>query len=287
MEANRLPLRKWKPRWNVAAVMGKRTGPFRRPTCLAILALAALTLPLPMACTVGSSENKNAILALLYTGRQFHTSFESVSDFNGSYIVPQNNQSAETHELSALNVYSGEFSHRAWVYNTAADSHRAYPTVQFHKLDGGSYQGTVYIELMVYLKDVVIPTGSGHWFSFMTVARRTQDAFWDAVTFNLGYEGIAHLMHVPSVGLKEWTFQRTDLYFPQNQWVKLGLCINMDPTNGFARAYQDGVLVSQAPVYGFDGTVPQVHFGLYSHKDMTSGEVFNDDLTIKEVLFCP
>ncbi|MEQ8351895.1 MAG: polysaccharide lyase [Leptospiraceae bacterium] len=239
-------------------------------------------------CSASGADGLDApaLLALAFSGREFRTSFESLSEFDGSYIVPQNYQSAASHELSTERLVSGTSAHKGWIYSTAADSHRAYPTVQFHKLEGGSFTGLVYIELQVYLQDIVIPTGSGHWFSFITVARRTEDAFWDGVLVNLGYEGIVHLMHVPTVGKKEWTYQSTDLFFPQNQWVKLGLCLSMDSENGFARAYQDGVLVSAAPVSGF-GDVPQVHFGLYAHKDMNQGIIYNDDLLIKEVLFCP
>ena len=246
------------------------------------------SLGLILNCTNNGTNDSEAavLLALVFSGREFRTSFEAVSEFDGSYIVPQNYQSAASHDLSSERLISGNFSHKGWIYSAAGDSHRAYPTVQFHKLDGGSFRGLVYMELYVYLQDVTIPTGSGHWFSFITVARRTEDAFWDGVLVNLGYEGIVHLMHVPTVGKKEWSFQITDLYFPQNQWVKLGLCLSMDENNGFARAYQDGVLVSAAPVSGF-GSIPQVHYGLYAHQDMNQGIVYNDDLLIKEVLVCP
>ena len=254
---------------------------------LILVLLLACWLPQCAQSAQSGNSEEIGLLALAFSGREFRTGFESVSDFDGSYIVPQDFHSAESHELSTLLVKDGTYSHRGWIYATASDSHRAYPTVQFHKLPGGSFQGTVYMELDVYLRNVTIPTGSGHWFSFITVARRTEDAFWDAVTVNLGYEGIVHLMHVPSVGLKEWSYQSTDLFFPQNQWVKLGLCLNMDPQNGFARAYQDGRLISAAPVHGQDGSIPQVHYGLYAHKDMSAGEVFNDNLLIKEVLVCP
>ena len=255
--------------------------------------LLTLTVSIVTLCSVASCANNGsndseaaALLALAFSGREFRTSFEAVSEFDGSYIVPQNYQSAATHDLAAERVYSGNYAHKGWIYSTAGDSHGAYPTVQFHKLDGGSFRGLVYMELEVYLQNVTLPTGSGHWFSFITVARRTEDAFWDAVTVNVGYEGIVHLMHVPTVGKKEWSYQSTSLFFPQNQWVKLGLCISMDEQKGFARAYQDGVLVSAAPVSGF-GTIPQVHYGLYAHKDMNQGIIYNDDLLIKEVLFCP
>lgn len=250
--------------------------------------LAAFVL-LNFACShSGKSDSEEmGLLALAFSGREFRSGFESVSEFDESYIVPQNYQSAASHDLTTDRVYSGSYSHKGWIYSTAADSHRAYPTVQFHKLPEGSFTGLVYMELMVYLENVVIPTGSGHWFSFITVARRSIDSEWEAVTVNLGYEGIVHVMHVPSSGMKEWTYQSTDLFFPQNQWVKLGLCISMDPQNGFARAYQNGTLVSAGPVYGLDGTIPQVHYGLYAHQDMNQGVVYNDDLLVKEVLFCP
>ncbi|MDP3103262.1 MAG: hypothetical protein Q8M95_01480 [Candidatus Methanoperedens sp.] len=115
--------------------------------------------------------------------RIFQTSFESVDDFNGSYIVPQNYKNSSTHELSSEKVHSGSYSHKAWMYGANEPStailnnnHRAYPTVQLQKTPGGSFKTPVMITFWVWL-DVNLSKRSpeNEWFSFATLTQDPTD----------------------------------------------------------------------------------------------------------------
>jgi hypothetical protein len=219
--------------------------------------------------------------------RLFKTSFESVDDFKGFYIVPQNHKDSASHELSAEQVKSGTYAHKGWVYKKNDSStafvnnnHRGYPTIQLYKTKGGAFKSPVLIEFWVWL-DMEI--AKGEWFSFATLDHTTSDT-WDPILVNLSDEGIVHLMHIPFNGQGERTFQTTDIKFPMKKWTKLTICLDLDSENGKAQVWQDDALVSESNIGKgrANGLFTQAHFGLYAPPSISRGAVYNDDLTIKE-----
>ncbi len=272
--------------------------------------LAAISLA---ACT-GDSEDYSALLAgaalaqaaacnaslsKSQAGRSFSSGFEAVSNFDGFYLVPQNYQGAASHELQNTFARSGN-AHRGYVYAAGPNcpvwqncNHRGYPTIQLHKTSQGGFRTPVYVELYTRLDMTV---GDQQWFSFMTISADASDA-WSRVVLvnlgnlNLGTNNYVHLMHVPYQGQSAWSFQSSDGSSPapysNGAFVRLELCIDLDPSTGFARVRQNGVLVSAAPVRGGCGVVEQAHFGLYAIPTISSGSIYNDDLTIQEVAACP
>jgi len=229
-------------------------------------------------------------------GRVFSTSFESIGDFDGFYIVPQNHLGTASHEQSTEQVRSGTYSHKGWIYGAnpppppgGNTNHRGYPTVQLHKTPGGGFVCPCTVRFYAWL-DMPLDD-PGEWFSFATLARSSSDSFWDAVLVNIAAAnpapgtvpgGVLHLMHVPSVGLREPTFQTNTILFPMRQWVKIEIYIDFDPVNGQAVVWQDGQMVSAAPVSGGNGKLEQAHFGLYAAPSIASGVINNDDLEITE-----
>lgn len=231
--------------------------------------------------------------------RQFQSGFESIADFNGFYITPQNYQNAATHELAGTQSVSG-LSHHAYIYAAGPAcpawqncNHRAYPTIQLQKTSAGAYRTPVEVELSVRLN---MSLAAGQWVSFVTLTSDPSDAWARTLLLNLGYingtggQPYVHLYHLPNQGQGGWTYQISDannpLPFPQNQWVTLKVCVDWNSTGGFARAYQNGTLVSAGPLSGGCGLVQQAHFGLYAPPTLTSGAVYNDNLTIREVASC-
>ncbi len=218
--------------------------------------------------------------------RVFSTSFERVSDFDGFYITPQNYKGTSSHELSEEQVRSGRFAHKGWIYGQnrrstwlTNNNHRGYPTIQLYKLPGGAFQTPVMIEFWVWLDMEIKP---GEWFSFATLDYTTRDT-WDPVLVNLSDQGVVHLMHVPTNSKAEYTFQTEDIKFPMREWVKLSVELHFDEEEGYARLWQNDVLVSEAPVRNGNGLFTQAHFGLYAPPSMTSGVIYNDDLVITEL----
>jgi len=235
---------------------------------------------------VGACKNDPAIKPEPTNHRTFQTGFESIVDFSGFYIVPQNHMNSASHDTSREQVRTGKYAHKGWIYavnppSTPAqnNNHRAYPTIQLHKTAGGAFKTPALIELWVWLE---VTLARGEWFSFATLARSTSDAYWDAVLVNLSDAGFVHLMHVPTQGQGQWTFQTTTVKFPLRQWVKLTIEIDFDPDHGYAKVWQNDTLVSTAQVKGGNGTLPQAHFGLYAPPSLASGVVYNDDLAIME-----
>jgi hypothetical protein len=220
-------------------------------------------------------------------GRAFETSFESVDDFKGFYIVSQDYMGTSSHDRSSEKVRTGGYSHKGWIYaanppstSTQNNNHRGYPTIQLYKTPGGAYKTPVLIEFWVWLDMVFRP---GEWFSFATLDHTTADQ-WDAVLVNLSDKGIVHLHHVPYSQQAKTTFQTTTIKFPLKQWVKLTVSLHFGATDGYAKVWQDDQLVSTAEVKRGNGLFTQAHFGLYAAPSISSGVVYNDDLVIKEAV---
>ncbi len=230
-------------------------------------------------------------------GRVFSTSFESVSEFDDFYIVPQNYMGTTSHDLSTEQVRTGTYSHKGWMYGanppstpTVNNSHRGYPTIQLQNTPGGVFVCPCEVTFDVWL-DVPLNV-PGEWFSFATFTSNTDNTWWPAFGANVSAAnpypgtaagGVVHFMHVPNPGEREPTFQTSTILFPMRRWVELKFYLDMDPVHGEAKVWQDGQLVSAAPFAGGDGTLAQVHFGMYAAAELASGVVYNDDLEIREV----
>jgi len=237
---------------------------------------------------------------LTQNNRVFSSSFEAESDFTGFYVVPQGEYDS-SHELSSDNVYEGLLSHKAWIIkarDTDNDAllykpHRAYPTIQMYKSNQGSFVTPCLVSLKVYL-DLTLadkPSGStDDWFSFATLSPDASDMWTRTILVNTAPDGYVRLVHVPEQGRQEYVFQAESsndpegaLLFPYRQWVSFDIYIDLDDKNGYAKVWQDGVLVSHAYIKGGKGLLEQAHFGLYASAAVASGTVYNDALLIREV----
>ncbi len=223
--------------------------------------------------------------------RTFATSFESVTDFNGFYITPQSHLGTTFHELTDSNVHSGTYSHRAWIRgsnpastSTINNNHRGYPTVQFQKTPKGSFKTPCYVSLWVWL-DMELNanvTGEDDWFSFATFTDDETDNWERTVLVNLSANGFVHLQHTTNQGKQTSIFQTSEITFPQREWVELKIFLDFGE-DGYAKIWQNGELVSHAKIGNITNKLSQAHFGLYCSPQLSTGEVFNDDLKIVEV----
>lgn len=241
-------------------------------------------------CFIKGAPERNYILPSVVGekgSRIFKTSFETIDDFKGFYIVPQNYNNTASHDLSMEQVKSGTSAHKGWVYKQGSPSsifvnnnHRGYPTIQLHKTNGGAFKTPVLIEFWVWLD---MEFTKGEWFSFATLDHTTSDR-WDPVLVNLSDEKIVHIMHAPFNGQNKRTFQTTDIKFPMRTWVKLTACLDFDAEHGNIKVWQDDQLVSEAEIgkERAEGFLTQAHFGLYAPPSISRAVVYNDDLVIKE-----
>jgi hypothetical protein len=221
-------------------------------------------------------------------GRSFQTSFESIAEFKNFYIVPQNYKRGASHDLAHEQVRSGTYAHKGWIYArnrapnifTGDNNHRAYPTIQLHKLPGGGFRTPCLIDFWVWLDAPL--SKPGEWFSFATLSADASDRWRRVVLLNVGYEGWVHLMHVPNNGERGWEYQNRKHRFPMREWVHLKVYLDFDAKHGIAKAWMNGELVSQARVRGGKGVLQQAHFGLYAPPNLNRAVIYNDDLTIHE-----
>jgi len=238
--------------------------------------------------------------------RSFESSFESSDDFRGFSIVRAEDFDC-AQELASKMVLQGGFSHKAWIFKARAEDndgwiyrpHRAYPTIQLHKTPGGSFRTPCLISLWVNLDMPLKQKSKGKindWFSFATLSCDESDRWNRCVLVNITNDGgpcsgYIHLVHVPKHGEQIHLFQagndndpKGELRFPFNQWVRLDILIDFDGRNGYAKVWQNVILVSYAKVEGGKGTLAQTHFGLYASAAIPFGSIFNDKLRIKEIL---
>jgi hypothetical protein len=215
----------------------------------------------------------------------FRTGFERDSDLAGFYVTPQS--PLTRHEVQAGGAHSGARAHVAWLTGATGSepvdgpNHRGYPTIQLQKRPAGACRTPCLIQFWARVDGFAI--GPGQWLSLETVTPDPSDRWSRVVTVNVGSEGWLHLFHVPDQGLGERAFQRTDRPFPRGRWVRVTTWLDLDPAHGAAAVWQDGVLMSAARVRGGDGSLDQLHFGLYAHPALTSGTVRNDDIAVYRV----
>jgi hypothetical protein len=267
--------------------------------CAVVAALSAASLPASggarSTSTVSSIAPNQALAQLGLRPLKHYTKtlllkvpFESATEAQGWYVTPQT--PLTRHQLSNEVVHNGKFAHQARVTGPNVDNiepdgpnHRGYPTIQLHKRPRGCVTPCL-ISLWVWAD---IATQPDEWFQIATLTASVSDA-WLGQLVNVGSQGWLHTMHVPSPGLSDWVYQRTDKLFPLRTWVNVKILIEYRATGGAIAAFQDGVLISAAPVDGTLGlnglgVLNQAHFGMYVPPTIGSGVIYNDNLTISEV----
>ncbi|HMZ62201.1 MAG TPA: polysaccharide lyase, partial [Leptospiraceae bacterium] len=104
-----------------------------------------------MTCTDSQLQKTQA-------GRIYQTGFESSTEFSSFYSVPQNYQSAATHDYVSDQIHGGSKSHKAYIYAKGPTcaypmncNHRGYPAIQLNKLPSGGFKTPVYVEFYTYM----------------------------------------------------------------------------------------------------------------------------------------
>jgi hypothetical protein len=212
----------------------------------------------------------------------FESGFERDEDFAGFYVTPQSRMTR--HEVQRGDAHGGARAHVAWLTGEIGaepvdgPNHRGYPTIQLQRTPGGACPTPCLVEFWARIDDVDLQRGD--WWSFATLSPDPSDRWSRVITVNIGSEGGLYLFHVPDHGVGDWDLQRTDVPFPRGQWARITIWIDLDPQHGAAAVWQDGRLVSAARVRGGDGTLDQMHFGLYTSPLVSRGVIRNDDVAV-------
>ena len=259
-----------------------------------VVAMALMLSSMLLACSGGSdghSANENTD-GSSRVNREFSTSFESIDDFFNFYITPQAHLNTSFHAQSDALVYSGNYSHKAWIEGanppstpSVNNNHRGYPAIQLYKTEKGSFESPIAISLWVWL-DINLQANAldeeNDWFSFATFTDDESDSWSRTMLVNLSHDGFVHLQHTSGQGENDIVFQTTTLVFPKKEWVELKIYLDLS-AHGYAKVWQNDVLVSHANVSNIKGKLAQAHFGMYSPPQLESGVVYNDDLHIEMV----
>ena len=269
--------RRWRVR--LVALTAVVAAAFALPMCAPPVKIGPLERH-PVLDTLGIPPLDDVTLTPVFT-----TGFEKDSDLAGFYVTPQ---SAMTrHEVRAGDTHTGARAHVGWLTGVTGTepvdgpNHRGYPTIQLQRRPVRACTTPCLIEFWARLDNVELKRGE--WFSLATFSSDPSNQWSRVVTVNVGWEGWLHLFHVPVQGSGDWELQRTDVPFPQGRWVRITTWLDLDPAHGAAAVWQDGVLVSAARVQGGDGSLDQMHFGLYAPPSLTRGSVANDDISVLHV----
>jgi hypothetical protein len=226
------------------------------------------------------------------TDRVWSSNFNSTEEFLPFYITPDGAFGCN-HSLSTDNPLEGQYSHKATIISAnAADNsnndynHRAYPTIELHKTEGGSYQMPCRITLCLWYDIPLGIHGTNDWFSPITLSDTEDNTWGEVVTLSTDRHGYLNWGHTPRAHQSEQIYQAG----PSNggpklqmrKWVRLDMEVDFDPVNGYAKVWQDGHMVSHAQVLGRTRRLTQIHAGLYTSPAVASGTVYNGIIEIAE-----
>ncbi len=224
--------------------------------------------------------------------RSFETSFEDFNDV-GTWNFSHEPTGTVSQDTSTTVFKHGRKSHWGQVDSasgptnddTSYHAHRAYPYIRIYQLPGGALGRRTLTSMWVRIENLNLQdrAGTDDWFSFATLS---SDTAWNPlVGVNLNTTSKVLLYHVPVHGQGPGTCPggNCSVTFSQNQWVRLDMYMDTDPTVGKAKVWQNGTLVQYADITGHKSKMAFAHFGMYASPMVAAGRVYNDKLRIQEV----
>jgi len=202
-------------------------------------------------------------------------------------------------------------------------NHRAYPTFQLRETALGIVTTAVLVEFSVWADIDLLPLEDKNWFSLATFTSYDDIQWYRTYLINVDSDYKVHLMHVPAQGAASPDiFHDSQISLPKKQWSKITAYIDYSNNNRFESpviaVWQDGALVAASrfndrvdPENIPPGLVPeclngwdnrdvvlaeemcnlkyeaglsQMHFGLYSAPLLSHGVIYNDDLSVTEII---
>jgi hypothetical protein len=265
----------------------------------------------------------------LAVGGQYINHFDSIGEFSGHYIVPQNDRGTASHDLTTENSIDGGSAHRAWMYGAnprragVNTNHRAYPTFQMKKTNLGIVDTSVLVDIWVWADIDMYAQNDKSWFSIATLTSY-DDKYWRrSYLINVDKDYKMHVQHVPTHAESHPDiFMTRDVEFPRAQWVRVTTYVDYTSENRFSKpiiaVWQDGQLISASSLktrinpftlkpeeipeclnnwnkvstsdaeakcgLNFTNGLAQMHFGLYTPPLLSSGVIYNDELTVSEII---
>lgn len=202
-------------------------------------------------------------------------------------------------------------------------NHRAYPTFQLNKTNLGILKAAALIEFSVWADIDLFPQEGKSWFSLATFTSYNDIQWYRTYLINVDSNYKVHLMHVPIQGESSPDiYHDKSVVFPRREWSKVTAFIDYSNKNRFGSpiiaVWQDGTLVAASrfndrvdPVriprellpkclngwdkknvasaeamcnLKYEGGLSQMHFGLYAPPLLSNGVIYNDNLSVIEII---
>jgi len=213
-----------------------------------LLSIESIYTVLPSFVQNGISEFDLSIAETYKNG------FNTLDDFVGMFIEPQDHLGTASHDITAEKSIEGGLSHKGWIYapNTVVPgvntNHRAYPTFQMNNTSFGIATGAVLIDFYAWVNIGLVNTPNRDWFSLATFTSYSDNQWPHSYLINVNFAGQIHLQHVPVNGASVHDiYEDTNVIFPSSQWVRVTTYIDYTSTNEysspFISVWQDGTLV--------------------------------------------
>jgi hypothetical protein len=212
--------------------------------------------------------------------RRYNTGFEDLSEFDGMYSTPD--QTGSTWKLQGGTTRSGKSALQGIITQAEDNEHKGYQSIQLFKTTEGVIKGPVYIEFFVNMQ---IDIKSGQWVTLAEISTDSSDAPGKRyISLSLDSNYKLSLYNVPSQNGSATVLQSDSYVFPRNQWVNITVYVDFNDVVGTAAVWANRNLVSVANINGGANTLAQLHMGLFAQNQITSGNIYNDDLTIYQVI---
>jgi hypothetical protein len=202
-------------------------------------------------------------------------------------------------------------------------NHRAYPTFQLRKTNLGIIKTAALVEFSVWADIDLLPEEGKSWFSLATFTSYDDTQWYRAYLINVDSNYKVHLMHVPTQGKSNPDiYHDTKVLLPKRTWSKITAFIDYSKKNRFdspiIAVWQDGILVTasrfndrvdpmKVPLellpeclngwdkwdvdsaedmckLKYERGLSQMHFGLYAPPLLSNGVIYNDDLSVIEII---
>ncbi len=202
-------------------------------------------------------------------------------------------------------------------------NHRAYPTLQLKKTKLGIVKTAVLVEFYVWADIELFPKEGKDWFSLATFTSYDDTQWARSYLINVDRNYKVHLMHVPAQGKSRPDITpNQQVTLPRQKWSKITAYIDYTRDNRFASpmiaVWVDGVIASASTFNDriapdsfsaarkpkcldgwagqllaeaeklcglkYEAGLAQLHLGLYAPPLLTQGVIYNDELSISEII---
>lgn len=233
---------------------------------------------------------------------------EDASEFSSFFIVEQNHMGSASHEVSSENFKFGSNSHKAYVFKANEviegqdTNHRAYPTFQSHKVGFPNGIGPyVLMDYWAYVDIDIFDIPNANWFSLATYTSYIDDIWFPSLLLNLDINYGLHLQHHKGNNIPFPSDGNARFVFPRKTWTRITQLLCYGDNYFFGGPYTivwidkdekirtdfhnriDPISLEVDNNLIYTPNFGQAHWGMYCAPLLSSGVVYNDNISITQM----